>query len=127
MWVLYDIDEVEMAMDIDEVEVKMAMLPMYEVVSKHGIHLTLLAVDASLNKIHVEYNQWSVTAMYTIGYNLTLIVAWLGFNQMVYPFATYDSLFSWSIVLGLLVLTTSSHLLFYVVAKQRNFQTGESF
>ena len=115
MWFVYSWDEVDTK-----------KLPIYGVVSKHGIYFALLLVDAGLNKIHVEYNQWAVVALYNVGYNLTLIVARFGFNQIVYPFMTYDSLVSWGFFLVSLALVTVSHLLFYVVAKQRTFESSSS-
>ena len=63
---------------------------MYNVVTKHAMHLALLLVDAGLNKLIIEYNHWALIALYTLASNLLLILARFGFSYTPYPFASYD-------------------------------------
>ena len=87
----------------------------------------MLLVDAGLNKIQVEYNHWFVVLIFGICYNLILITATFGYQLIVYPFAIFDSLISWALTCGLVPLGVLSHLLVYVIAKQRTFSSKSPF
>ena len=94
---------------------------LFNYVTRHGVYWATLLVDAGLNNIHIEYNHWACLAIYGVFYVTVAVIVVFTLDFVPYPFMTFDTPQSWIVTLGLVVVATTSHLLFYVIAKCRTF------